>query len=248
MKLKMNQSQKSLSKISKRSQNLAGLQDKINIHFHNEDHLKNAFVHRSYLNEHKNFPLSSNEKLEFLGDSVLSLITSDHLYKNYPTYQEGDYTDMKAAIVNTQSLYEASDRLGLGDFLYLSRGEEDNDGRHNISILADCFEALLGAIYLEFGYETSRSFVLEHLFRNTLDEIIKKKLYMPAKNVLQEYYQDKFKRLPRYEVLEEDGPEHDKVYVVGVFDEQNLLAKGTGKAKKQAEESAAQLALQHLDI
>lgn len=207
-----------------------------------------ALVHRSYHNENKHFQLPSNEKLEFLGDSVLSLVTSVHLYTQYPEYNEGDYTDMKAAIVNTKSLYEASKQLDLGAFLYLSKGEQENNGRENMSILADAFEALLGAIYLEFGYDVAYTFVKDFLFKDVLDSIIKNKLYLPAKNLLQEYYQEHFKRLPEYIVIDETGPEHDKVYQSGVYDGDKLLATGTGKSKKQAEESAAYEALHKLGI
>lgn len=230
------------------TQNQKQLEEIINIHFSDQKLLKNALVHRSYHNENKDFELPSNEKLEFLGDSVLSLITSAHLYKEYPEYHEGDYTDIKAAIVNTRSLAEASRKIGIGDFLYLSKGEQENDGRNNISILADAFEAILGAIYLEHGYDTSYRFVQNFLFLDTLDNIVTNKLYLPAKNILQEYYQEKFKKLPTYKVIDETGPEHDKVYQSGVYDDTKLLATGTGKSKKQAEESAAREALHKLGI
>ncbi len=224
------------------------LEQKINLTFSNQENLQMALVHRSYHNENKHFQLPSNEKLEFLGDSVLSLVTSVHLYTQYPEYNEGDYTDMKAAIVNTKSLYEASKQLDLGAFLYLSKGEQENNGRENMSILADAFEALLGAIYLEFGYDVAYTFVKDFLFKDVLDSIIKNKLYLPAKNLLQEYYQEHFKRLPEYIVIDETGPEHDKVYQSGVYDGDKLLATGTGKSKKQAEESAAYEALHKLGI
>jgi ribonuclease-3 len=224
------------------------VEERLKITFEDKTLLTNAFVHRSYHNENPNFEIPSNEKLEFLGDSVLSLITSVYLFKNYPDYQEGDYTDMKAAIVNTNSLYAASQDLGLGEFLFLSKGEEENAGRENKSILADCFEALLGVVYLEKGFDVSYSFVETFLFRDTLDNIITKKLYMPAKNVLQEYYQDKYKKLPEYKVEGESGPEHDKTYSVGVYDDAQMLGLGSGKSKKEAEESAARRALQKLGI
>src|SRR3989344_4983493 len=181
------------------------LEEKIKIVFKDKQLLQTAFVHRSYLNEHAGFPLPSNEKLEFLGDSVLSLITSEHLYRNYPDHQEGDYTDIKAAVVNTASLYAAAKE-----------------------------------------FKTSYTFVTTFLFKDTLDTIIRKKLYLPAKNVLQEYYQDRYKKLPRYQVLNESGPEHNKQYEIGVYDDEKLLAKGQGKSKKLAEEEAARKALQKL--
>src|SRR3989338_5665264 len=201
----------------------------IGLTFKDKTLLTNAFVHRSYHNENPGFDIPSNEKLEFLGDSVLSLITSIHLYKTYPDFHEGDYTDMKAAIVNTTSLYSAAHDLGLGTFLFLSKGEEENGGRNNKSILADCFEALLGAIYLEKGFDAAYEFTVTFLFRDTLDNIISKKQYMPAKNVLQEYYQDKFKKLPDYRIVGESGHEHAKIYRVGVYDGDKKMGEGDGK-------------------
>lgn len=227
---------------------LTVLEKTIGITFTDQDLFTHALVHRSFLNEHKDFRFTSNEKLEFLGDSVLSLVTSVYLYTTYTDYQEGDYTDMKASIVNTTSLYEAAKRIKLGDFIYLSKGEQDNNGRDNVSILADAFEALIGVIYLQFGFDTSYEFIKKFLFEGNLDRIVQGKLYLPAKNTLQEYYQEKFKKLPMYEVINEDGPEHDKIYEIGVYDGKNLLARGQGKSKKQAEESAARKALQELGI
>ncbi|KXK10933.1 MAG: Ribonuclease 3 [Microgenomates bacterium OLB23] len=227
---------------------LETLQESIGLHFKNVELLENAFVHRSYHNENRDFLLPSNEKLEFLGDSVLSLVTSVHLYTTYPEYKEGDYTDIKAAIVNTTSLYEAAKPLGLGDYLYLSKGEQENNGRENVSILADCFEALIGAIYLEHGFDTAYTFIKTFLFRDVLDTIVQKRLYLPAKNILQEHYQDKYKKLPTYKVLSESGPEHNKTYLVGVFDNEQKLGEGSGKSKKQGEEEAARSALQKLGI
>lgn len=227
---------------------LTKLQNNINLHFNDLALLETAFVHRSYQNEHRDFPLPSNEKLEFLGDSVLSLASSVHLYKSYPQFQEGEYTDIKASIVNTNSLYEAAKSLQLGEYLYLSKGEQDNKGRDNISILADCFEALIGAIYLEHGFKVAYTFINTYLFKDTLDTIVEKRLYLPAKNILQEYYQEKYKKLPKYKVISESGPEHSKVYVVGVYNNETLLGSGKGKSKKQGEEEAAREALQKLGI
>lgn len=227
---------------------LENLQKKIQLQFQDIELLETAFVHRSYHNENRGFSLPSNEKLEFLGDSVLSLVTSIHLYKTYPEYKEGDYTDIKASIVNTTSLYEAASILGLGEYLYLSKGEQDNNGRENISILADCFEAVIGAIYLEHGFEVAYVFINTFLFKDVLNNIVTKRLYLPAKNILQEHYQEKYKKLPVYKVLDETGPEHSKTYKVGVFDNDDMLGEGSGKSKKQGEEEAARGALQKLGI
>ena len=227
---------------------LTELEKKININFTDKTLLHQAFVHRSYLNEHQDEHMNSNEKLEFLGDSVLSLITSIYLYKKYPDYKEGIYTDIKAAIVRTESLSEAARALGLGSYLLLSKGERDNNGEDNTSILADCFEALLAAIFLDGGFDKALNFVNEHLFGSRLDAIVANKLYEPAKNRLQEYYQDKYKQLPVYTVVAEDGPQHNKMYKIGVYYGKKLLAYGNGKSKKEAEENAAHNALSDITI
>lgn len=227
---------------------LSKLQAQLGIYFTNQNLLKQVFIHRSYLNEHKSEKLESNEKLEFLGDSVLSLITSMHLFKSYPQFNEGEYTDIKAAIVRTESLYEAAQKLHLGTYLYLSRGEIENDGINNMSILADCFEALLGAIFLEHGFEKTVDFIKKNLFQNSLETIISTKSYLPAKNRLQEFYQSKYKILPHYVLMSDVGPQHNKLYTIAVFGSNKKLGIGIGKSKKIAEEKAAEAALQTLGI
>lgn len=222
--------------------------EKIGIKFENKDILLNAFVHRSFLNEHKNFYLPSNEKLEFLGDSVLSLITSFYLFKKYPTLHEGDYTNIKASLVKTETLAKIARKLGLGNFLLLSKGEEKNNGRENQSILADCFEALIGSIFLDQGFEKAYNFVKIHLLVDNTESLVKKHQYSSAKNRLQEYFQNKFKVLPNYVVIKEFGPQHKKKYIVSVNFKNKTLAVGQGKSKKQAEEIAAKYALQKLRI
>lgn len=216
---------------------------KLGVSIRDESILSRSLIHRSYLNENKDPSLQSNEKLEFLGDSVLSLITTHYLYENYPLLNEGNYTDIKATIVRTESLAIASKNMGLGKFVVLSKGEEENGGRENTSILADLFEAILGAIYLSEGFEMSRKFVHEKLFNTKLDEIIKSNSYVSAKNRLQEYYQEKYRKLPRYTILAESGPQHEREYRVGVWDDEVMLAEGVGKSKKTAEEVAAEAAL-----
>ncbi|HNQ31203.1 MAG TPA: ribonuclease III [Candidatus Woesebacteria bacterium] len=208
--------------------------------------IQNVFVHRSYLNEHRTYPLSSNEKLEFLGDSVLSLITSIYLYKNYPALAEGEYTDIKASVVRMESLAAAATTLGLGSYLLLSKGEEANKGRTNTNILADCFEALIGAIFLNKGFETAYSFVQKYLFEEKLDEIVRTKAYLSPKSHLQEIAQEQFKVLPVYQIQKEEGPEHNKLFEVSVRIQNELYGVGTGKSKKQAEEQAARFALEKL--
>ncbi len=226
--------------------NLDTLQQVIGIQFSNIVLLRNVFVHRSYLNENRTFELPSNEKFEFLGDSVLSLATSIYLYRNYSELGEGDYTDIKASIVRTESLAEAAQRLELGNYLLLSHGEEKGGGRTKINILADSFEALIAAIFIDKGFDTAFSFIEKYLFTDKLHHIVKNKLYLSPKSHLQEITQATYKNLPHYEIVESAGPEHKKTFTVAVFVNENKLAEATGKSKKQAEEQAAQIALDKL--
>ncbi len=218
----------------------------LNLNFKNKLNLENVFIHRSYLNEHKNFHLPSNEKLEFLGDSVLSLVTSLYLYKNYPQLREGDYTEIKAAIVRTESLAEAAKSLNLGDYLYLSKGQDRESGRKNKNILADCFEALIAGIFIEFTFEKAYDFVLKYLFVDRLSRIIKNKLYLSPKSRLQEVIQAKFKITPIYRVLEEKGPEHNRIFKIEVIIRGKRYGIGAGKSKKEAEEEAAKITLEKM--
>ena len=219
------------------------LQKKIGITFKTIILLENVFVHRSYLNENKTFTLPSNEKLEFLGDSVLSLVTSIHLYNEYSHLQEGDYTDIKASIVRTESLAEAATTLDLGSYLLLSHGEQKGNGRNKTNLLADTFEALIAAIFIEFGFDTASAFIHTYLFDNRLDTIITNKLYLSPKSRLQERTQAKHKELPQYELVESTGPEHDKKFTVAALVNNKRVGEGQGSSKKQAEEQAAQNAL-----
>ncbi len=227
-------------------ENLNQLERRIDVNFSDKILLKNVFVHRSYLNEHKGFELPSNEKLEFLGDSVLSLITSVYLYRHYPALVEGDYTEIKSAIVKTESLAQAAAELSLGDYLYLSHGEEQGGGRNNKNILADTFEALIGAIFLNIGFDEAYRFVGEYLFKNKLDYIVKNKLYLSSKSKLQELIQGKYKTTPTYKVLEEKGPEHKRIFKVGVFFDSKKLGIGIASSKKEAEEKAAKIAFENI--
>jgi ribonuclease-3 len=222
---------------------LESLEKKIGIPFKDKKFLENVFVHRSYLNEHKDFHSPSNEKLEFLGDSVLSLVTSGYLYHTYPRFAEGEYTDIKSAIVRTESLATAARKLGLGDYLYLSRGEDKSGGRDNKNILADCFEALIAAIFLDQGYPAAEQFIKKYLFSDVLHALITKKKYVSAKTQLQEVVQLQHKMTPVYRVLEEEGPEHKRIFTVGVYIKKELVATAVGASKKEAEEAAAAGAL-----
>jgi ribonuclease-3 len=224
--------------------NLLQLEKKIGIKFKNQLLLENILIHRSYLNEHKKFYLPSNEKLEFLGDSVLSLITSVYLFKNYSYLAEGDYTEIKSSIVKTESLAIAAINLDLGSYLYLSKGEEQGKGRMNKNIMADCFEALIAGIFLDSGFDAAYNFVLKFLFKGSLDVIISSKSYLSPKTKLQEYFQGKYKMLPVYKVLSEKGPEHNRVFTVGVYFKDKKLGEGIANSKKEAEEKAAEIAFE----
>ncbi|MEX1052465.1 MAG: ribonuclease III [Patescibacteria group bacterium] len=222
------------------------LEKNINVVFDNAELLKTALMHRSYLNEHKKTKYESNEKLEFLGDSVLSLITSSYLFDKYPNYSEGEYTDIKASLVRTETLAQAAQKINLGEYIYLSKGENGSGGRTNKNILADGFEALIGAIFIEKGFNKAYNFTKIYLFEDKIDEIIDKKLYFSSKSKLQELIQRKYKTTPDYTLIKEAGPEHKRIFNIGIYLNGRKLGDGVGKSKKQAEEEAARKALQKL--
>lgn len=222
------------------------LEKRVKIIFKDRKLLENVFVHRSFLNEHKDSIYSSNEKLEFLGDSVLSLITSIYLYKNFPNLDEGIYTDIKASVVRTESLADVARKIKLGDIVYLSKGEELNKGRDNKNILADCFEAFIAAIFIDKGFDVAYEFIVEWLFKDNLNYIVTNMLYLSPKSRLQEHLQAQFRQLPVYTTLEEKGPEHKKQFVISVSFDNKVLGKGVGSSKKEAEEAAAKNALEKM--
>lgn len=210
--------------------------------FINKKLVEEAFVHRSCLNE-TNKKLRSNERLEFLGDAVLELIVSEHLFQQFSDFPEGKLTLLRSSIVRTETLAEVASNLKLGNHLLLGRGEEEGGGRNNTSILANTFEALLGAIYLDRGYLAAKEFVKTYLFLY-IEKIIEKKLYLDAKSFLQEKVQEKMKVTPIYQVLSEEGPDHQKIFKVAVFADKQKLGEGIGKNKQEAEQQAAQNALE----
>lgn len=225
---------------------LSHLEKQIGIIFKDKELLKNAFIHRSYLNENKDVQYQSNEKLEFLGDSVLSLITSVYLYKHYPKFKEGDYTEIKSAIVKTGSLADAARELKLGEYLYLSKGEELGNGRKNKNIIADCFEAVIASIFLDQGYDSADAFVVRYLFKDVLDRTIKEGEYLSSKSKLQELAQAKYKTIPNYKVVTEEGPEHRRIFTIAAYIHKKKYGVGTGFSKKEAEEKAAKTTLEKL--
>jgi len=223
--------------------NFAILEKSLGLEFKNRDLLIEAFCHRSYLNEHPDFYLPHNERLEFLGDAVLELIVTEYLYKKYPEKNEGELTNWRAALVNAKILGEVARELGFNDFLLLSKGEEKETGKARLYILANTFEALIGAIYLDQGYEVAKKFVEKNLIERKLPEIIEKGLFKDPKTRFQEEAQERVRITPTYKVLEEWGPDHAKHFIVGVFLGKELIAKGEGSSKQEAEEEAAKNAL-----
>lgn len=218
------------------------LEKELGIEFKNKELLKEAFTHRSYLNENQSFSTSHNERLEFLGDAVLELAVTDYLYKNYSN-PEGELTSWRAALVNSQILSQTSRDLGFNDYLLLSRGEEKDTGKARDFILANCFESFIGAIYLDQGYETAKNFIEKTILKK-LPDIIEKGLYKDAKSHFQEVAQEMAKITPVYQVIKEWGPDHARHFVVGVFLGKELIAEGEGSSKQEAEQEAAMRALE----
>lgn len=212
--------------------------------FKNQSLLKQAFVHRSYLNETKEV-LVSNERLEFLGDSILSFIISEHLYHTFPNYNEGILTNIRSLVVNTRSLAALAKDCSFGEYLMLSKGEEESKGRQNDSLLANSVEAVLGALYLDQGIEAVKSFLLP-IFVPRIEQIVKDRSFKDPKSMLQEYVQAQKQHSPQYKVLVEEGPPHAKIFTIGVFVEDKQLGQGVGKSKQQAEENAAKEALRSI--
>lgn len=210
--------------------------------FANRELLEMAFTHRSYLNENRELKRDHNERLEFLGDAVLELVVTEFLYEKYPDKPEGDLTAYRAALVNTQSISDAATKLGMNDYLLLSRGESKDTGRARQIILANAFEALIGAIYLDGGYKESQKFIADQLFHKT-DEVVSKRLWQDAKSRLQEIAQGLVGVTPTYELMSQSGPDHDKRFVVAARIGEDRVATGEGHSKQEAEQDAAQKAL-----
>jgi len=219
------------------------LEKKLDLKFNNKDLLIQAFCHRSYLNENPDFYLDNNERLEFLGDAVLELVVTEYLYMQYPKKAEGELTNWRAALVNAKILAEVAKELDFNEFLLLSRGESKETGKARQYILANTFESLIGAIYLDSGYKTCEDFIKKYLIMR-LPEIIKKGLFKDAKSRFQEEAQERTGITPTYKVLKESGPDHAKHFIIGVFLEKDLIAQGQGSSKQEAEEDAARNALE----
>jgi ribonuclease-3 len=216
------------------------LEERVGIKFKNQDLLKQAVVHRSYLNENPQFPLHHNERLEFLGDAVLEIIVTEYLYRNFPDTPEGDLTNWRASLVNSKMLSLVARELDLDRFLYLSRGEsKDKDSKARQYILANAVEALIGSIYLDQGIEISTQFVDKRII-NKLESILENELYLDPKSRFQEKSQELYKTTPHYKVLHESGPDHAKSFEVGLYLGEELVAKGEGSSKQEAQVEAAE--------
>lgn len=218
------------------------LQTILGTQFTDLDLLRSAITHRSYLNEHKEVTWEHNERLEFLGDAVLELVVTDFLFKKYKEKPEGELTAVRAALVNTVSLSAASEKLEVNEFLLMSKGEAKDEGRARQYILANIFEACIGAIYMDQGYDAAQVFIAANLFPKT-EEIVKKRLWQDSKSRFQELAQEHHSVTPTYETVAQEGPDHDRVFTVGAFLHKEQIATGTGRSKQEAEQAAAEAAV-----
>lgn len=219
---------------------------RVGITFKDKSLLRQAFVHRSYINENKDSGLDHNERLEFLGDAVLELAVTDHLYKKYTDKTEGELTAYRSALVNATTCAEVATRLGVNEFLLLSRGELKDTGRARQYILANTLESIIGSIFLDQGYESAKTFILENI-STLIEDIILKGTWIDAKSLFQEKAQDVEGATPLYKTTKETGPDHDKQFTVGVYLGKTLVASGDGKSKQDAEQEAARNALKIKD-
>ena len=217
-------------------------EDKVGIKFKNKDLLKQAFIHRSYINENPALDLWHNERLEYLGDAVLELVVTDHLFGKYPDKPEGDLTSFRSALVNSIMLSKLASNLDMNDYLLLSKGETKDVGKARQYILANTFEAFVGALYLDRGYKKAEEFIAGVLF-DRIDEVVSKRLWKDAKSLVQEKTQEIIGMTPDYKVLKEVGPDHDKQFTVGIFFGDEKIAQGSGRSKQEAEQEAAKKAL-----
>lgn len=218
-------------------------EERAGIKFNDKNLLKQAFVHRSYINENKESGLEHNERLEFLGDAVLELVITDYLYKQYPDKNEGQMTSYRSALVNATTCAEVATALDINDFLLLSKGEMKDTGRARQYILANTLEAIIGAIYLDQGYEVAKEFIYKNI-SPLIDDIISKGTWIDSKSLFQEKAQEMESVTPAYKTIKETGPDHDKRFMVGVYLGKELVASGEGESKQDAEQEAARKGLE----
>ena len=218
---------------------ISKLEKKISITFKNKDLLLEALTHRSHLNEKTNWHLDHNERMEFLGDAVLELVVTEYLFKKFPKNPEGEMTNWRAALVNSVMLAKISKKFDLNDYILLSKGEAKDTGRARQYILANAVESLIGAIYLDQGYDVSKKFISEYIL-GELPQILEDKSYKDFKSFFQEEAQEKVGTTPSYEVLDQWGPDHDKIFKVGLFLGKEMIAEGQGHSKQEAQQEAAE--------
>lgn len=216
---------------------------KIGLNFNNKHLLQQAFIHRSYINEYKGTHLKHNERLEFLGDAVLELVVTDFLFEKYATIAEGRLTAYRSALVRTESISAAARAMGMNDLLMLSKGESRDQGKARDYILANTFEAFVGAVYLDLGYESAKKVIAETLFPN-IEDIIKEGTWRDAKSYVQEKSQEIYSETPRYELISAEGPDHDKHFVMAIYFGDKKISEGVGNSKQKAQQSAAQHAIE----
>jgi ribonuclease-3 len=221
---------------------IAEFEQHIGITFKNKSLLEQAFIHRSYINENPRSGLSHNERLEFLGDAVLELVTTEFLYEKFPDHNEGDLTAYRSALVNAITLGEVSEGLHINEMMKFSKGEAKDVSRARSSILADAYEALVGAMYLDQGYSSVREFIARTVLLKT-DDVIRKGLYKDAKSFVQEKSQELLNITPSYKVISEEGPDHDKLFTIAICFGAEEVAHGVGKSKQEAETQAARAGL-----
>lgn len=221
------------------------LEKKLGFQFKNANLLRTVFVHRSYMNENREEEITHNERLEFLGDAVLELVVTEYLYKKYPDHSEGEMTNWRSALVKGYNLANVAKKLDLGRYLQLSHGEEKSGGRKKPYILANTVEALIGAIYLGDGYTAAHKFIDRFIIQE-LEDIIAKGLHIDAKSLFQEISQEKYAVTPTYAILEESGPDHSKIFIMGAYHGEKFMGKGQGSSKQKAEEAAAEDALKRM--
>ncbi|WP_352419572.1 ribonuclease III [Proteiniborus sp.] len=227
---------------------LSEIQTKIGYKFRNIELLNWALTHSSYANEHKRFKITYNERLEFLGDSVLGLIVSDYIFTKYSNYPEGDLTKLRATVVCEPSLSYVAKQIDLGKYMLLGKGEEVTGGRERVSILADAFEALIGSIYIDGKFNNAKKFVLKYMTGIIENAVNGRELFIDYKTQLQELLQKKTKSKIEYKVVSEEGPDHNKVFFTEVVVKGNILGKGFGRSKKEAEQNAAKKALERMEV
>jgi len=247
MNLRKNQKEKEEKEYKKiRLKQLGIIQNRIDVKFKDKNLLDRALVHRSYVNESPTNKIKDNERLEYLGDSVLGLVVNEYLFKRFEDYPEGDLAKIKSAVVSESTLAKVAREINLGNFLLMGKGEELNGGRDRTSILANSFEALIGAVYLDRGIKDCRNFILT-LLKKDIERIDRMTYLRDPKTTLQEYVQKKYKERPVYEIVEEKGPDHKKEFIVRLVVNGKELAIGSGSSKRKAEMTAAEDILKKID-